>query len=102
MRAVTLFIVVVLFSNLAWASDSLRCGSSLLTAESTVSEFLAKCGEPTKKESVVEDIRASNRGASFKVGTSTTEKWTYERKGRLPVLVTIVDGQVTALEVLVK
>ena len=78
------------------SAETFRCGQSIITTETSVSELIHKCGEPTSRESRVEDVKARNRhGLMVKLGETTTETWTYDRGSRAaPMVVTIVDGAI--------
>lgn len=55
----------------ASASDTLRCGSQLVTLGDRSSEVLHKCGEPVSRD-VLGYKRSANRREEFQV-----EEWTY-------------------------
>lgn len=57
-------------SNVA-ASDTLRCGSQLISLGDRTSEVLQKCGEPVSRD-VLGYKRSANRREEFQV-----EEWTY-------------------------
>jgi len=77
----------------------MTCGSWIVTPEVSVDELLKKCGQPTTKETTVEDVRTHGRTGSIKVGETTSERWIYKRgNSSIPMAVTIVDGEVTAIE----
>lgn len=67
----------------------------------TVDELLGKCGAPTSKTVVEEDVygpAASGKGR-VKVGTTRTEVWTYDRGSQASAMVvTIVDGEIRSME----
>jgi len=67
----------------AIADDTFRCGSGLVELEMSKTEVLAMCGEPTSKTVQVEDVHSGSRV----VGTTTTERWTYESYSATRVLV---------------
>ena len=99
--ASALFLILLVSAPPATADDSLRCGSWIVARPVSLDELLSKCGEPQKKEVTTEDIRSSGRSGSSsrKIGTTTIEKWTYNADGQsLPMIVTIVDGQVTKID----
>ena len=93
-------IAVVLLLGTAHADETIRCGRWVVDSSATVEELVSKCGEPTAKDSVVQDVRARNTdGTTRVVGTTVTEFWTYERgSGALPIVVTIVDGRIRSIE----
>jgi hypothetical protein len=55
----------------AVASDTLRCGSQLISLGDRSSEVLQKCGEPVSRD-VLGYKRSANRREEFQV-----EEWTY-------------------------
>ena len=64
-------------------------------------ELLDACGEPTARSVEVVDVYGPNvQGAgSVKRGTSTIEKWTYDRGSQsFDMVVTIVDGDITSIK----
>lgn len=95
-------IALVIALNAAPANaDNFRCGNWIASADLSVTELLAKCGEPTARESRVEDVlsRNFNTGLMYKSGERTVETWTYLRGSRAsPMVVTIVDGQIKSIE----
>lgn len=58
-------------ANHAAASDTLRCGSQLISLGDRSSEVLHKCGEPASRD-VLGYKRSANRREEFQV-----EEWTY-------------------------
>ena len=64
-------------------------------------ELLEACGEPTARTVEVVDVYGPNvQGTgSVKRGTSTIEKWTYDRGSQsFDMVVTIVDGDITSIK----
>jgi hypothetical protein len=55
----------------ASASDTLRCGSQLISLGDRASEVLQKCGEPVSRDALGYK-RSANRREEFQV-----EEWTY-------------------------
>ncbi len=55
----------------ALASDTLRCGSQLISLGDRASEVLQKCGEPVSRD-LLGYKRSANRREEFQV-----EEWTY-------------------------
>ena len=80
--------------------EQFRCGGSIISVESSVAELLQKCGEPSAREVSTEDIRAHvAKGGTEKLGTTTVEKWRYDRGSRSArMLVTIADGKIQSIE----
>ena len=63
--------VLALVASEASASDTLRCGSQLVSLGDRSSEVLQKCGEPVSRD-VLGYKRSANRREEFQV-----EEWTY-------------------------
>ena len=83
------------------SAETFRCGKWIVGDDTTREELLRKCGEPTSRDSRVEDVRAPNQytGGNMKVGETVIETWVYQRgNGALPMVVTIVDGRITRIE----
>lgn len=94
----TLLYTALLLPALAGA-ETMRCGSWVVSPDTTVEDLLKKCGAPTSKQVTTEDVRARGPGGSFKVGETVTEKWSYDRGSRsFTMVVTIVDGEVKSIE----
>ncbi len=74
---------------------ALRCGNNIVDVGDSKIEVLAKCGEPTLKEEVGEDItREHDRGESRRE-KRYVEKWTYNfGSTRFIYVITIRDGKV--------
>jgi len=100
MKPSILLAACLLFPLAASADESFRCGKWIVSSELTVSELLAKCGEPTTRESRTEDIKARNHnvGLMVKTGETTVETWTYDRGSNPAMVVTIVDGEIKSIE----
>ena len=82
-------------------ADTFRCGSWIASPDMSVGELLEKCGEPAQKTSETVDVyaRTASGGGTYKTGTSTIEKWTYDRGSQAaPMIVTIVDGKIKSME----
>ncbi|WP_347902068.1 DUF2845 domain-containing protein [Pseudomonas purpurea] len=62
---------LALAASHAWAADTLRCGSQLISVGDRSSEVLQKCGEPIARDSLGYK-RSANRREEFQV-----EEWTY-------------------------
>jgi hypothetical protein len=94
---VTAFLTV----GLAEASETMRCGSWVVSADLSVQELLAKCGEPAHKEIKESDVYAravAGRG-TVPVGKTVTERWTYDRGSRaFRMVVTIMDGKLKSID----
>lgn len=68
-------IALALVASQASASDTLRCGSQLVSLGDRASEVLQKCGEPVSRD-VLGYKRSANRREEFQV-----EEWTYGPNG---------------------
>lgn len=91
---------IAMIAGVAHADETIRCGKWVVNSSLSVAELVAKCGEPTAKESREEEVRARNvNGGTYRVGTTVVETWTYDRGSRAaPIRVTIVDGKIQAIE----
>jgi hypothetical protein len=100
MKNSLLTVVVLLFPAAAVADETFRCGKWIAASSMTVSELVAKCGEPASRESRTEDVKArnSNNGLMLKVGETTVETWVYDRGANPAMVVTIVDGRIKSIE----
>jgi uncharacterized protein DUF2845 len=95
------FVSALAISGAAPADEAFRCGKWVVTSSATLSELVAKCGEPATRESRTEDVRVlnANTGHSVKVGETLIETWTFDRGTQAAAMVaTIVDGQIKSLE----
>ena len=63
------------------ATESFRCGQWIVSEDVSVAELLQRCGEPTSKTSETIDVYgpSASGGGRVKRGTTTVEKWTYDR-----------------------
>ena len=95
----TAVLAALSFSAVSHAEESMRCGSSIVTSDATPEELVQKCGEPASKKVTEDDIRAANAGGGTrKIGTTSTEVWTYDRGTRAFAMeVTIVDGKIRSI-----
>ncbi|HEY6643167.1 DUF2845 domain-containing protein [Povalibacter sp.] len=100
MRTAIPILMTLAIAATVHADETIRCGSSIVNSSMARDEILAKCGEPTAKETREEEVRARNlNGALVEVGTSVIETWTYDRGSRAaPIQITIVDGKVRSIE----
>ena len=83
------------------SAETFRCGRWIIDADISREELLHKCGEPTSRDSRIEDVRAPNvyTGGNTKVGETVIETWTYDLgPGKSPMVVTLVDGQIKKIE----
>jgi hypothetical protein len=83
----------------ASADETFRCGKWIASSDMSVEELLAKCGEPTSRESSTEDVLARNQfGLMVKVDEVARETWIYDRGANPAMVVVIVDGRIKSLE----
>ena len=99
MKALALAIVVLLPTPAG--AETFRCGQRIASPDMSVEELLEACGEPSSKEIEVVDVYGPNvHGAgNVKRGTTTVEKWIYDRGPQaFAMVVTIDDGKIKAME----
>ncbi len=93
--------LVLSLSAPAATAENFRCGQRIASPDMSVEELLEKCGTPTSKTVVVEDVygpTAAGKGR-VKVGETTVETWTYDRGSQsAAMVVTIVDGRIKSME----
>lgn len=91
---------LLLLTDVSFA-ETFRCGQWIASKDMSVEELLQKCGDPTEKSSETIDVYGPSvsGGGRVKRGTSTIEKWTYDRGSQAaPMVVTIVDGKIKSME----
>lgn len=96
-----LALACVLFAAAPAAAETFRCGQWIASPDMSVEELLEKCGAPTSKTVEVIDIYGPTVAGAGRVkrGTSTIEKWTYDRGSQsFAMVVTIVDGKLKSME----
>jgi hypothetical protein len=77
------------------AADTFRCGSKLIRVGDAQSYVQGKCGEPTSKETITEEIRAVGRlGGTNVVGTASRDIWRYRKSSRQFAAVLTFEGGV--------
>jgi hypothetical protein len=94
-------LVTLALLPLAASAESFRCGKWIIDEETSLEDLVHKCGQPSRRESRTEDVRAPNvyTGGREKVGETVIETWTYERGSRAsPMVVTIIDGRIKSIE----
>jgi hypothetical protein len=94
-------LAVLLIVSQSASAESFRCGPWIASEDMTVEELLQKCGEPAKRTSETVDVYGPSvsGGGRVKRGTSTIERWTYDRGTQAaPMVVTIVDGKIKSME----
>ena len=74
-RIHALGLALLMFAGQAWAADTLRCGSQLISVGDRTAEVLQKCGEPVARDSLGYK-RSVNRREEYQV-----EEWTYGPNG---------------------
>jgi len=103
MRALRFLIFLVLVLPYVATADTLRCGSYLIQEGDDGFSVLAKCGEPTKRMTIVQPVYASSAdGGTYPTGLiANTELWRYDRgSGSFPVIITVADGFVQSFRFL--
>ena len=94
-RVAAMYVLLVMVPGICLADGFFRCRSYLVSADISVGDLLKKCGKPTSQTTSTEDVRNEY---GYKVGTSTTEVWRYDRGySAPPMLVTIIDGHVQSI-----
>lgn len=92
----TMCALLAIVPGVCLADGFFRCGSWLVSTDTSVADLLKKCGKPSSEEVSTQDVE-NKYGA--KVGTSTTQVWRYDRDSRPgPLIVTIVDGRVQRMK----
>lgn len=72
-----------------------RCGQSLVSSDTPLSELLKKCGEPSSKKVSIDDVFGEH---GQKLGTTRVETWRYDRGSRAAaMIVKVVDGKVESI-----
>ncbi|VVQ13673.1 hypothetical protein PS918_05636 [Pseudomonas fluorescens] len=74
-KRLLLALALAMAASQAWAADTLRCGSQLVSVGDRSSEVLQKCGEPASRD-LLGYKRSANRREEFQV-----EEWTYGPNG---------------------
>lgn len=73
-----------------------RCGPWLVSSETSVTDLLKKCGEPSSRKVSIQDVFGS---FGQKLGTTRVETWRYDRGSRAAaMIVTVVDGKLQSIE----
>ncbi len=101
MRFFSPLFALALAAPLAGADESMRCGKWIIDSEVTVTDLVAKCGEPASKQIDTSEVRHRNANGvgTRSGGTTTTERWLYDRgSSSFKMVVTIVDGEVKSID----
>jgi hypothetical protein len=73
-----------------------RCGSWLVSSDTSITELLKKCGEPSAKKLSIQEVFGEH---GQKLGTTRVETWRYDRGSRAAaMIVTVVDGKIESIE----
>lgn len=83
------------------AAETFRCGQWIASPDMSIEELLEKCGAPASKTVEQVDVYGPAVSGSGRVkrGTSTIEKWTYDRGSQASAMVvTIEDGKIKSME----
>jgi uncharacterized protein DUF2845 len=97
---ITLLLTGLLLMATPVAAETFRCGQWIASPDMSVEELLEKCGAPSNKTVEVVDVYgpAVSGAGRVKRGTSTVEKWTYDRGSQAAAMVvTIVDGEIKSM-----
>jgi len=97
MKILRLLGVLVAVTPSAGVCDGyFRCGSWLVSSDTSAPELLKKCGEPSSRKVSIQDVFGS---FGQKLGTTRVETWRYERGSRAAaMIVTVVDGKIQSIE----
>ena len=96
MKFALIALLLALPANL-FAGESFRCGQWIITDELTVSELVAKCGEPKSMRSEEVEVRSKVGTGSVSRGTTLIEHWTYVLSSGAHYEVKIVDGDIQSV-----
>lgn len=98
---IVLSLASLLLVTTSAVGESFRCGQWIASTDMSVEELLEKCGSPSSKSVEEIDVYGPTVSGSGRVkrGTSTIEKWTYDRGSQsFAMVVTIVDGEIRSME----
>lgn len=99
-RAWRCVLLTLTLASVAKADDVIRCGGKIVREGMIASQVIALCGEPQSKQIEQVPVRARRaNGASQVIGVTEVERWTYERPGQLPALLTFEQGELKRLEI---
>lgn len=93
------WVVLIACASPAMA-DTFRCKSALIRVGDQQGYVYSKCGEPTSKQTVTEDVRAVGPlGGTNVVGTASKDIWRYSRSSRqFTAVLTFQGGVLKTLE----
>jgi hypothetical protein len=99
LRVLPVLTLLAAFSLNAQA-ETFRCGSRVISTDTTAAEILELCGQPDSQTSVTEPVRVRTpAGGMVTNGETTKEQWVYARGNQAqPMVVTIIDGKVKSIE----
>lgn len=93
-RIWTIVILTALTGIMPVHADTLRCGSSLVSAGMTIAAVLEHCGEPDSRTTEERPVRS---GARI-VGSYEAEIWTYDRgTGQFPAVLEFANGKLESI-----
>jgi len=96
MKLLVVSLVLVGAPSVGVCDGYFRCGSWLVSSDTSLSELLKKCGEPSSKRVSVQDVVGEH---GQKLGKTRVETWRYERGSRAAaMIVKVVDGKVESVE----
>ncbi|TJZ69781.1 DUF2845 domain-containing protein [Chitiniphilus eburneus] len=101
LRAV-LTLSLLMLSLEAVASDTLRCGNSLITEGMSEEQVAAKCGTPASTTVRTAPIMSYKRnGTRYQSGERVMHRWHYQRSpGQFDAVLVFEGGALTAIELL--
>lgn len=85
------------------SSAAMRCGNDLVDVGDSKIQVIKKCGEPTLKEEIGEDITHENDALGRRKEKRYVEQWTYNfGSTRLIYVLTIKNGKVVDIRTMDK
>jgi hypothetical protein len=91
-----LSVLLLLIPSRGICDGYFRCGSWLVSSDTSVTELLRKCGEPSSKKVSVQDVFGLY---GQKTGTTRVETWRYDRGSRAAaMIVRVVDGKIESIK----
>ena len=88
--------LLTIVSGACRADDLIRCSGGLVSSDMAAADFLKRCGEPASRSVSTQELQDQ---FGVKVGTLTTEIWSYDGDGKAPSMrVTVVDGRIQGIQ----
>jgi hypothetical protein len=89
-------VLLVIAPSAGLCDGYFRCGQWLVSSDTSLTELLKKCGEPSSKKVSIEDIVGEH---GQKLGKTRVETWRYDRGSRAAaMIVKVIDGKVESIE----